>query len=476
MDILKQLKEVTLSVLPIALIASILSLLLKSSSVNEILNFGISCLCVIFGLTLFLTGVNNGLMPVGNKIGATITKSRSLLLIILVSLCLGFIITVAEPDVEVLAKQVAKISNSLSESTLIIAIASGVALFLMLSLIRTILHLPLKVILFVGYSIVLILALFVPPFFVSIGFDAGGATTGPMSVPFIMALGMGLAKVRGKDEESEFGYVALSSIGPILAVMVLGTFINVESAGASVADSASHGFFQILLSCFKSTGISFIPIFAVCVIMQLFFMKLPFHKALRMFLGMLYAYVGLVLFSCGVEFSFSQIANTLGATLAEFSKPLLVLLGGVLGSCVVLAEPAIWVLTEQVEDVSQGSIKKSLMMVTLCVAVSIAVMLGLTRSVFHLPILVFIIPCYAVILILMLFTPKLFSAIAFDSGGVATGPMSSAFLLPYAIGAAGGSSDASFGLIAFIAMMPILCIEVLGLIYRLTLKKGKKNE
>ena len=191
---------------------------------------------------------------------------------------------------------------------------------------------------------------------------------------------------------------------------------------------------------------------------------------------MFYAYVGLVLFSCGVEFSFSQIANTLGATLAEFSKPLLVLLGGVLGSCVVLAEPAIWVLTEQVEDVSQGAIKKSLMMVTLCVAVSIAVMLGLTRSVFHLPILVFIIPCYAVILILMLFTPKLFSAIAFDSGGVATGPMSSAFLLPYAIGAAGGSSDASFGLIAFMAMMPILCIEVLGLIYRLTLKKGKKNE
>ena len=165
MDILKQLKEVTLSVLPIALIASILSLLLKSSGVNEILNFGLSCLCVIFGLTLFLTGVNNGLMPVGNKIGATITKSRSLLLIILVSLCLGFIITVAEPDVEVLAKQVAKISNSLSESTLIIAIASGVALFLMLSLIRTILHLPLKVILFIGYSIVLILALFVPPFF-----------------------------------------------------------------------------------------------------------------------------------------------------------------------------------------------------------------------------------------------------------------------------------------------------------------------
>ena len=476
MDILKQLKEVTLSVLPIALIAGILSILLKTANINELLNFGLSCICVIFGLTLFLTGVNNGLMPVGNKIGATITKSRSLLLIILVSLCLGFIITIAEPDVKVLATQIAKISSNLSVLLLLLVIAAGVAVFLTLSLVRTILHIPLKIIIFIGYLIVLLLALIVPQFFVSIGFDAGGATTGPMSVPFIMALGMGLAKVRGKDEESEFGYVALSSIGPVLAVMLLGVIFDVNSSQGGVVSTSSHNFFSIFLLCFEESGVAFLPLLVVCIVMQAFFMKLPFHKALKMFLGMFYAFFGLVLFSCGVEFSFSQIAMTLGKALSSFSKPLLVALGGVLGACVVLAEPAIWVLTEQVEEVSQGTINKKLMMITLCVAVSIAVMMGLTRSVLHLPILFFIIPCYAVILILMLITPKLFSAIAFDSGGVATGPMSSAFLLPYAIGAAGGSVDASFGLIAFIAMMPILCIEVLGLIYKLTLKRGEKNE
>ena len=453
-----------------------MSILLKTANINELLSFGLSCICVIFGLTLFLTGVNNGLMPVGNKIGATITKSRSLLLIILVSLCLGFIITIAEPDVKVLATQIAKISSNLSVLLLLLVIAAGVAVFLTLSLVRTILHIPLKIIIFIGYLIVLLLALIVPQFFVSIGFDAGGATTGPMSVPFIMALGMGLAKVRGKDEESEFGYVALSSIGPVLAVMLLGVIFDVNSSQGGVVSTSSHDFFSIFLLCFEESGVAFLPLLVVCIVMQAFFMKLPFHKALNMFLGMFYAFFGLVLFSCGVEFSFSQIAMTLGKALSSFSKPLLVALGGVLGACVVLAEPAIWVLTEQVEEVSQGTINKKLMMVTLCVAVSIAVMMGLTRSVLHLPILFFIIPCYAVILILMLITPKLFSAIAFDSGGVATGPMSSAFLLPYAIGAAGGSVDASFGLIAFIAMMPILCIEVLGLIYKLTLKRGEKNE
>ena len=453
-----------------------MSIVLKTANINELLNFGLSCVCVIFGLTLFLTGVNNGLMPVGNKIGSTITKSRSLLLIILVALALGFIITIAEPDVKVLATQIAKISSNLSVMLLVLVIATGVAVFLMLSLVRTILHIPLKIILFIGYLFVLILALFVPPFFVSIGFDAGGATTGPMSVPFIMALGMGLAKVRGKDEESEFGYVALSSIGPVLAVMLLGVIFDVNSSTGGVVNNSSHGFFSIFLACFEETGVAFLPLLLVCIIMQLFFMKLPFHKALKMFLGMFYAFLGLVLFSCGVEFSFSQIAKTLGEVLSSVSKPLLITIGGVLGSCVVLAEPAIWVLTEQVEEVSQGTIKKKLMMITLCVAVSIAVMMGLIRSVYNLPILFFILPCYAVILILMLVTPKLFSAIAFDSGGVATGPMSSAFLLPYAIGSAGGSVNASFGLIAFIAMMPILCIEVLGLIYKATVKKGEKNE
>ena len=476
MDIVKQFKEVTISVLPIALIAGLLSLLLKAATYSELANFGLSCLLVIVGLTLFLTGVNNGLIPVGNKIGSTITKSRSLFLIILVALGLGFIITVAEPDVKVLATQIANISSSLSVPLLLGAIASGVAIFLALSLVRTILHIPLKLLLAISYLALLLIAFLVPPFFVSIGFDSGGATTGPMSVPFIMALGMGIAKVRGKDEESEFGYVALSSIGPILAVMLLGVFFNIDTASSVGGNSSTHSFFQILLTCFKDTGLAFLPIMIVCIIMQIFFMRLPLFSALKLFNGMIFAYLGLVLFSVGVEFSFSMIAKTLGFALSSFSLPLLIIIGGILGACVVLAEPAIWVLTEQVEDVSQGMIKKRLMMITLCLAVSIAVMMGLIRSALQIPILYFIIPCYAIIILLMFFTPKLFSAIAFDSGGVATGPMSSAFLLPYAIGAANGSLDASFGLISFIAMMPILSIEILGIIYRLTVKKGAKNE
>lgn len=475
MDILAKLREVTLSVLPIAVIASVLSFVTGVMSLPEFAAFAASCVLVILGLTLFLTGVDNGLLPIGNRIGSSITRSRSLVVIITVAVALGFIITIAEPDVKVLAGQINQVNPSLGVTLLLVSIGAGVGIFLALSLLRTILHIPLKIILMISYLLVLVLASVVPPFFVAIGFDAGGATTGPMSVPFIMALGMGLARTRSRDEESEFGYVAMSSIGPVLAVFILGAIFSSSPAGAGAEGEHAMGFFSLLLESFSSTGAALLPLLAVCIIMQLFVMKLPFFQALKLFIGIFYAYIGLVLFSTGVEFSFSSVARQLGGALASSSPMLLAVVGGVLGACVVLAEPAIWVLTEQVEEVSGGRIKRMLMMVTLCIAVSAAVMLSLLRTTAGLSILYFVVPGYAIILLMMIFTPKLFSAIAFDSGGVATGPMSSAFLLPFAIGAAGGSADSAFGLIALIAMMPIFSIEILGLIFRHTVNKGSKG-
>lgn len=475
MDILAKLREVTLSVLPIAVIATVLSLITGVMSASETVMFAASCVCVILGLTLFLTGVDNGLLPIGNRIGSSITKSRSLTVIITVAVALGFIITIAEPDVKVLAGQISQVNPSLTVVMLLVAIGAGVGIFLAISLLRTILHIPLKIIIMISYLIVLVLAFMVPPFFVAIGFDAGGATTGPMSVPFIMALGMGLARTRSKDEESEFGYVALSSVGPVLAVFILGALFSSSPAAAVSEGEEIKGFLTLFTESLADTGAALLPLLLVCVIMQLFVMKLPLHQALKLFIGIFYAYIGLVLFSTGVEFSFSSVARQLGDALASSSPILLTAVGGVLGACVVLAEPAIWVLTEQVEEVSGGRIRRQVMMITLCIAVSAAVMLSLFRTISGLSILYFVVPGYVIILVMMIFTPKLFSAIAFDSGGVATGPMSSAFLLPYAIGAAGGSADASFGLIALIAMMPIFSIEVLGLIFRRTLKKNGKG-
>ena len=478
MDALKQLKEVSLSVLPIAVISALLALFLGFIDGEGVLKFVLSSIFVIIGLTLFLLGVNIGLLPVGNKLGSTVTRSRSLVVIILVSLLLGFIITVAEPDVQVLASQVAKVNTLLDQNLLVYAIGAGVATFLTISLLRTILQLPLKVVVFISYIIVFAIAAFIDEFFVSVAFDSGGATTGPLSVPFIMALGMGVAATRTKSEDSNFGYVALSSIGPIAAVLLLGLIFGTSDSATTVESSETIRFMTLMIHKAKEVGGALLPLLLVCIIAQIFFMKLPFMQARKIFMGILYSYIGLVLFMFGVDYSFSSLARDLGAAIASFSPALLVVAGALFGAAVVLAEPAIWVLTEQVEEVSNEHIRRNTMMITLAIGVSLAVVLGVVRIIFSLSIWCFLIPGYVIILLVMWKTPGLFSAIAFDSGGVATGPMSSAFLLPYAIGASTAFSttsagSASFGMIGLIAMMPVLCVEVLGLLYSAKLKRGK---
>ena len=480
MDALKQLKEVSLSVLPIAVISALLALFLGVIDGEGVLKFVLSSIFVIIGLTLFLLGVNIGLLPVGNKLGSTVTRSRSLVVIILVSLLLGFIITVAEPDVQVLASQVAKVNTLLDQNLLVYAIGAGVATFLTISLLRTILQLPLKVVVFISYIIVFAIAAFIDEFFVSVAFDSGGATTGPLSVPFIMALGMGVAATRTKSEDSNFGYVALSSIGPIAAVLLLGLIFGTSDSATTVESSETIRFMTLMLHKAKEVGGALLPLLLVCIIAQIFFMKLPFMQARKIFMGILYSYIGLVLFMFGVDYSFSSLARDLGAAIASFSPALLVVAGALFGAAVVLAEPAIWVLTEQVEEVSNEHIRRNTMMITLAIGVSLAVVLGVVRIIFSLSIWCFLIPGYVIILLVMWKTPGLFSAIAFDSGGVATGPMSSAFLLPYAIGASTAFSttsagSASFGMIGLIAMMPVLCVEVLGLLYSAKLKRGKEK-
>lgn len=481
MDALKQLKEVSLSVLPISIISMIVGLAFRALDGVSLVAFLLSTLFVIAGLTLFLLGVDIGLKPIGNKIGAEVTRTRKLAVIIIVAMLLGFIITIAEPDIQVLSGQVHQVNPAIPTSTLIYSIALGVAIFLTISLLRTIVHLPLRAVVFIAYIIVFIIAAFMEEFFVSVAFDSGGATTGPLSVPFIMALGCGVASTQKRDEESEFGYVALSSIGPIIAVLMLGLVFGSNTSDALSESAGSVSALALLGEKFVSVGASLLPLLCFSLVAQLCFIKMPFHQSRKIFIGILYAYIGLVLFMFGVDFSFSSLARDLGCAIASASPPLLLAFGMVFGALVVLAEPAIWVLTEQVEEVSSGHIKRSVMMVTLSLGVALAVLLGLLRTLFQLSIWLFLIPGYALILTIMWKTPKLFSAIAFDSGGVATGPMSSAFILPFALGASSASEgasafSASFGMIGLIAMMPVLSVELLGLIYEKKMAKARVKE
>ncbi len=479
MNLLAKFKEVVLSVLPIGLLALVLSLALGVMSGHDILRFLSSCFLVIIGLTLFLTGVDVGLLPIGNRIGSALTKSRSLLIMLSVAVVLGVIITIPEPDVQVLAGQVNKAAPSISPTLLTWTIALGVGIFFAISLARTILNWPMKIVLLVSYIAIFAVAFFNEDFFVSVAFDSGGATTGSLSVPFIMALGMGVAALRKHDDEAEFGYVALSSTGPVLVVLVLGLIFGGGSGDIVAEDSASGAvtFISLLFSKLSEVGSSLLPLLAVCIIMQIVLLKMPTRELLRVVFGILYAFIGLVFFLTGVEYSFSDVAESLGYALIDISPWLLYFVGFLFGLCVVLAEPAVMVLTEQVEEASSGKIPKKLMLATLALGVGLAVVLALIKTVYSLSIWYFVLPGYFLIMLFMIWTPGLFSAIAFDSGGVATGPMSSTFLLPFAMGAASASAistlASSFGMIAMIAMMPILLIEGLGIMYKRRLKKAE---
>ena len=481
MDILKQLKDVVISVLPIGIVASVLSIATGVMDGTEFCRFMLSCLLVIIGLTLFLTGVEVGITPIGGHIGSSLTKSRSLLIMLGAALLLGVIITIPEPDVQVLATEVNQVNPSIPVKTLTYAIAAGVGLFFAISLARTVLNWPMKIIIAISYAFIFLIAFFNDDFLVSVAFDSGGATTGPLSVPFIMALGTGVAAIRKHNEEAEFGYVAFSSIGPVLSVLILGLVFRQESLGSIIAEEASDpALLSLLGEKFQSVGISLAPLVAVCILMQILVLKTPKTEAIREFSGIIYSYIGIVIFFTGVEYSFSDVAKELGSALISINPLLLYGAGFVFGLCVVLAEPAVIVLTDQVEEASSGRISKKVMLATLSLGVGCAVVLALIRTVHSLSIWTFILPGYILVMLFMIKTPGLFSAIGFDSGGVATGPMSSAFLLPLAMGAASASSSAtlsaSFGMIAMIAMMPVLLIEILGIIYQSRLRKTGKGD
>lgn len=479
MDFVKQMKEVAISVLPIVVIATILGLIFGVFTIGLYGQFLFSAILVIFGLTLFLLGVNVGFLPVGNHLGSMLTQKRNVPLLVFSGICLGVLITMAEPDVKVLSDQVAQMNPNISADTLVIVIAIGVGIFMALSYVRALTRFSLKITMFIGIVVIFAVAAFAPEFFVSVGFDSGGATTGPMAVPFIMALGMGVASVHGHNEEDSFGFTGIASLGPVIAVLFFGA-ISGSSSAAIVEAEATHSLGELFVSVALSVTKSLLPLVIICILVQVFFMKLPPVKATRMYVGIFYSYVGIVLFLFAVEASFMSVARELGRVIATVSPGVLIPIGFILGACVVLAEPAIWVLTEQVEEVSEGKIKKRVLLSFIALGVAGAVTLAMIRILNGSSIWYFLLPGYAVILLLLPFIPTLFVGIGFDSGGVATGPMSSTFLLPFVSGAASvlalDPGAMAFGMIGLVAMMPIIAIEILGLVFSLSMKKKGKGE
>lgn len=483
----EKVNEAFSSVLPITLIVLILSVVVVPMDIGTISLFLVGAVLLIVGMGFFSLGSEIAMSPLGEGLGIQLSKSKKIGLVIIASFLMGVIITIAEPDLQVLANQVPAIPNNV----LILSVALGVGVFLVLAVLRIRYRINLAYMLLGCYIGLFILSIFVPNDFLAVAFDSGGVTTGPITVPFIMAFGIGLAALRSDKDASNdsFGLVALCSIGPIMAVMLLGIFYNPADATYSAVEVVEVLTTRDIVRQFTSgmpqyaeeVLIAVIPILLMLLIMQLATRRFRKRQFVKVVVGFVYTYIGLVLFLTGVNIGFLPVGYLLGSELANTTYNWILLpLGMLIGYFIVTAEPAVHVLNKQVEDITNGAITSRSMNLCLSIGVAASVALSMIRVLTGISIYWFIIPGYLIALVLTYFVPKIFIGIAFDSGGVASGPMTSTFLLPLAMGASeaigGNVMTDAFGVIAMVAMTPLLAIQIMGLVYQFKTKQERAAE
>jgi len=480
-------REAAASVLPIVVIVAVMCLTFVPMQADLMLSFIIGSLMLIVGMGLFTLGSEVSMTPIGSHMGAKLTKSRNLALILVVSFLLGIAVTVSEPDLTVLADNVPAIDTM----ALIVTVGVGVGIFLMLSMVRILFKVPLKWMLIGFYALVFVLAFLTHPDYLAVAFDSGGVTTGPMTVPFIMALGVGVASIRSdaNAQEDSFGLVALCSIGPILAVLIL-SFVYPGAPAGGAADVAAeimdtvaigrsylhtlpHEVFNVLMAL-----LPIVVFFLIFQVAALHLRRMPF---LRIIIGIGVTLVGLVLFLTGANVGFQALGVKLGMQIASMGpwRFLLIPIAMLMGWYIINAEPAVHVLNKQVEELSAGAISENAMHYALAIAVASANGLAMLRVLTGVSILWIIVLGYLVALALTLVVPPTFTAIAFDSGGVASGPLTATFMLPFAMGACqamgGNIMTDAFGLVALVAMMPLITVQIMGLIYVLKTRKAAET-
>ena len=471
-----KIREALISALPITAIVYLLSLTpMFNFTQTELITFSIGAVLLVLGIGLFNMGADLAMTPMGTHVGAGLSKQRKLGLLLGVCFVLGMLITIAEPDLQVLAKQVSAVMNG---TVLIYTVGAGVGAFLLIAILKIVFRRSLSQILLLFYMALFALALLLSAEggmdLLPMAFDSGGVTTGPITVPFIMALGVGISSVLGdrRSKENSFGLVALCSVGPIMAVLILGLFstggLTYQVPDFTVSEDILGAFLNTLEHTAIEVAVALGLIVVFFLICQVAFLRLPKRRLLRIALGVLFTYAGLVIFLTGVNVGFMPIGYQMGVGLAQGDKWLLTVFALVVGVLVVLAEPAIHVLNAQVEEITGGLVTKRSMITGLCIGVGASLALSVIRIIFDFPLVYYIIPGYFISLALSLFVPPVYTAIAFDSGGVASGPMTSGFILPFAIGVCVSLQGESavlrdaFGVVALVAMTPLITIQLLG--------------
>lgn len=482
-------KEVLYAVLPITIIVLILHFSLTPLEPFLLFRFIIGAFLIIIGLSIFLLGVDIGITPIGQSMGAALAKSNKIWIIGIAGLLLGFFISIAEPDLHILAGQVDGVTSGLiSKSSIVIVVSIGIGLLIATGLFRIVFNIPLYKMLSVIYLLIFVLAIFTSPEFLAISFDASGATTGALTVPFILALALGVSALKKDSKASEkdsFGLVAIASTGAIITVMIMNIFSGTDKMTGSLATNGdgSASIIAPFLHAFPKISLEIIVALLPILLVFLVFQKISFkmskravHKILK---GVVFTFLGLVLFLVGVNAGFMEVGTAVGYSIASLdNKAYVIIVAFVLGIVTVMAEPAVHVLTHQIEDVTSGYVKRKAVMAALSLGIGLAVALSVLRVLIPgLQLWHYLLPGYVIAIALTYFAPKLFVGIAFDSGGVSSGPMTATFILAFIQGTAEAVEGADvlvdgFGMIAMVALTPLIALQILGLLFKLKSKKG----
>lgn len=495
MKLLKTIKDTFFSSLPLSLIVVVCLIFFPLSSPKLYGQIIIGYVSVVVGLALFLVGLDSSILPIGHMIGSSFSKYSKLIFILSFGFLFGLLATVAEPALAVLARQIT-IILPIVESTIFIWITgAGIGICVAIALIRIIKNVNIKLIFAILYTIVFALVIFSPPEFISLAFDGSGATTGDISVPFILALGIGISAIfsKNKTNDDSFGIVGIASVGPIIVVLVYGIILKAVFGSNFPANNyiidTNNTYVDVLLNNFIDVVLAILPIVICATPLLIFVLKLPKREFLRLILGVLPVYIGLLIFLSGIDYGFAFIGQHIGQAFFNSNMPdyfpyLLLIVGFMLGAAITVSEPAVIVLGSQIEDLTNGHIKKMTIIITLALGIGVASLLSILKILTQINILYFLVPLYAISLIMMKFTPKLFVGLAFDSGGVTGGALSSAFLTPLTLSIAQSVAQNTgstlsiltngFGIISFISVTPIIAIQTLGIIYDISSKKANK--
>ncbi|MDR0886395.1 MAG: DUF1538 domain-containing protein [Clostridiales Family XIII bacterium] len=485
--LLEKLQEAVMSLLPISIIVLILNFTITPMPFSVRGLFIIGSVLLILGMAIFSIGAEMAMMPIGEHLGQYLSKSKKILLIVVASLIMGTMVTIAEPDLQILARQVPGVPNM----TLTVTVALGLGIFLVIAMLRILFHWQMRYLFAILYAGALIFGIFIKKEYLAVAFDAGGVTTGPFAIPFILALGLGISSVRGGKSTSDdsFGLAAICSIGPIYAVMVLSIFYPAKQSNLTNDAAADFNSISALIKAFlhgfpeyfHEIGIAVAPLIIVFFIFQIFALRLPMVRFLKICVGLLYTYVGLATFLTGVSVGFMPAGAFIGSYVGALPYNFVLLpIGAIMGYFIVLAEPAVHVLVNQVEDLTGGAIKKNTMLRAFSISVGASLALAMLRVLTGISIWWIIAPGYGLAILLSFFVPKIFSAVAFDSGAVASGPMTATFVLPFTIGACEAVGNNvmmdAFGVVAMVAMTPLLTVQVIGLIYQRKINETAQEE